>query len=134
MLTIYNVDKNSLAVDMNSNLTAWLKENLTEKDLILTGEDSMSETTFAGVMLYNGWPYYAWSAGYDTDTRASNAIEIYTSTDKEEVKKLAKEEGITYILYQYGMTYEENECTDEAIKEVFKCVFDNGYTQIYEVA
>lgn len=134
MLTIYNVDKNSLAVDMNSNLTAWLKENLTEKDLILTGEDSMSETTFAGVMLYNGWPYYAWSAGYDTDARAANAIEIYTSTDTEKVKKLAKEEGITYILYQYGMTYEENECTDEAIKEVFKCVFDNGYTQIYEVA
>lgn len=134
MLTIYNVDKASLSIDMDSDLTAWLKNNLTEEDLILTGEDSMSETTLAGVMLYNGWPYYAWSAGYDTDARAANAIEIYTSTDTEKVKKLAKEEGITYVLYQNGMTYEENECTDEAIKETFKCVFDNGYTQIYKVA
>ena len=73
---------------MGSSLTEWLKENVKENDLVLTGEENMSEITLSGIMLYNGWPYYAWSAGYDTDTRAANAIEIYSSKDKEKVKEL----------------------------------------------
>ena len=51
---------------MNSALTDWLAENLTSEDLILTPEYSINEVTMAGVMMYMGWPYYAWSAGYDT--------------------------------------------------------------------
>lgn len=132
MLTIYNSDKNSVGIDLNSELTTWLKDNVKETDLVLTGEDSMSETTFAGIMLYNGWPYYAWSAGYDTDTRARNAIEIYSSKDKDAVKELVKKEGITYIVYSEGMTYEDNECSNEVFEEIYKCVYDNGYTKVYK--
>ena len=51
---------------MNSALTEWLAENLTRNDLILTPEYSINEVTMSGVMMYMGWPYYAWSAGYDT--------------------------------------------------------------------
>ncbi len=92
---------------MDSELTAWLKDNLTEDDLILTGEDSMSETTLAGVMLYGGWPYYAWSAGYDTNTRAANAVEIYTSTNKEIVQGLVKKKvlHISFILKAWNMNH-----------------------------
>lgn len=134
ILTIINTNKNTVSVDMDSELTAWLKDNLTEDDLILTGEDSMSETTLAGVMLYGGWPYYAWSAGYDTNTRAANAVEIYTSTNKEIVQGLVKKEGITYILYFEGLEYESHACTDEVIKELFQCVYDDGYFKIYKVS
>ena len=131
MVTIYNADKNAVEINMDSALTAWLRDT-SEHDLILTGEDTMSETTLAGVMLYNGWPYYAWSAGYDTDTRAANAVEIYSSKDKEKVRKLVKKEGITYIIYEDGMTYEEHECSDEVIRELYKCVFEEGSAKIYK--
>lgn len=134
LLTIYNADKRALKIDMGSSLTEWLKENVKENDLVLTGEESMSEITLSGIMLYNGWPYYAWSAGYDTDTRAANAIEIYSSKDKEKVKELVKKEGIDYIIYEDGMTYEEHECSDEVIKKIYKCVFEEGKTRVYKVA
>lgn len=134
LLTIYNADKRALKIDMGSGLTEWLKENVKENDLVLTGEESMSEITLSGIMLYNGWPYYAWSAGYDTDTRAANAVEIYSSKDKEKVKKLVKKEGIDYIIYKDGMTYEEHECSDEVIKKIYKCVFEEGKTRVYKVA
>lgn len=132
MVTIYNADKNAVEINMDSTLTAWLRDNTNEHDLILTGEDTMSETTLAGVMLYNGWPYYAWSAGYDTDTRAAIAIEIFSSTDKNRVKELIKKEGIDYIVYRDGMTYEENECSDEVIKKLYKCVFEEEGAKIYK--
>lgn len=134
LLTIYNADKRALKIDMGSSLTEWLKENVKENDLVLTGEENMSEITLSGIMLYNGWPYYAWSAGYDTDTRAANAIEIYSSKDKEKVKELVKKEGIDYIIYEDGMTYEEHECSDEVIKKIYKCVFEKGDVKVYKVA
>lgn len=132
LLTIYNADKRALKIDMGSSLTKWLKENVKENDLVLTGEESMSEITLSGIMLYNGWPYYAWSAGYDTDTRAVNAIEIYSSKSKEKVKELVKKEGIDYIIYEDGMTYEEHECSDEVIKKIYKCVFKKGDVKVYK--
>lgn len=134
LLTIYNADKRALKIDMGSSLTEWLKENVKENDLVLTGEESMSEITLSGIMLYNGWPYYAWSAGYDTDTRAANAIGIYSSKDKEKVKELVKKEGIDYVIYEDGMTYEEHECSDEVIKKIYKCVFEKGDVKVYKVA
>ena len=51
-------------------------------------------------MMYMGWPYYAWSAGYDTYDRAAKAKEIYSSTDAEAIKNLVKQEKITYVLYE----------------------------------
>lgn len=133
LLTIYNKNKQTVCIDMHSQLTVWLKNNLSEKDLILTGEDSMSDITLSGVMLYNGWPYYAWSAGYDTDTRAKNAKIIYTTTNKKELKELVREENITYIFYRDEMTYEGDSCTDETISQIYPCVYQDENAKIYQV-
>ena len=63
-----------VSVNLNSALTDWLAENLTSEDLILTPEYSINEVTMAGVMMYMGWPYYAWSAGYDTCKAGENHL------------------------------------------------------------
>ena len=122
-------------MNLESSLTDWLVENLDSSDLILTPEYSMNEVTMAGVMLYCGWPYYAWSAGYDTYYRAGIATEIYTTPDAKTLKSLTEQEGITYILFQEGMTFEEQECREDVISEVYPLVFtsDDGRIRIYEV-
>lgn len=132
LLTIYNKNQQTVSVDRNSPLTEWLKNHITETDLILTGEDSMSETTLSGSMLYNGWPYYAWSAGYDTSARAQKAIAIYTTTNTEELTEIINKEHINYILYREGMTYEEHSCTDETISQVYPCVYQQDDIKIYK--
>ena len=123
-----------VTVNMNSDLTDWLEQHLTHDDLILTPEYSINEVTMAGVMMYMGWPYYAWSAGYDTYYRAAQAKIIYSSTDTEEIKKLVKQEKITYVLFEEGMEYEQEVCREDTIASAFKLVYEteDGRIRIYE--
>ena len=111
-------------------------DNLTSKDLILTPEYSINEVTMAGVMMYMGWPYYAWSAGYDTYGRAEIAKTIYSSTDENTVKSLVKQEKITYILFEDGMKFEETECREDVIAKAFHLVYqsEDGRIRIYETS
>ena len=123
-----------VTVNMKSTLTDWLAEHLDSGDLLLTPEYSMSETTMSGVMMYLGWPYYAWSAGYDTYGRAQKAVEIYTSEDPAAVDRLVKEEKITYILFEEGMEFEGAVCREDTIRELYTMVYqsDDGRIRIYE--
>jgi hypothetical protein len=124
-----------VGVDLTSDVTAYLEDNLTSQDLILTPEYSINEVTISGVMLYCGWPYYAWSAGYDTDRRAQIAEEIYTCEDPQRVQELVEEEGINYILFEEGMTYEEDVCREDTIAELYSLVYtsEDGRIRIYEI-
>ena len=53
---------------------------------------------------------------------------------KEELKKLVKQEKITYILYEEGMEYEQQYCREETIASVYKLVYEteDGRIRIYE--
>lgn len=123
-----------VTVRMDSNLTQWLAENIDSSDLVLTPEYSMNEVTMSGIMMYLGWPYYAWSAGYDTYGRAKKAGEIYSSRNPEMVKSLVQQENIAYILFEEGMTFEEVECTEDTIKTIYPMVYrsEDGRIRIYE--
>ena len=125
-----------IAINMNSELTAWLAENLDKNDLLLTPEYSINEVTMSGVMLYCGWPYYAWSAGYDTYYRAAQAVTIYTTSDSELLKDLVKQEKITYILYEEDSRFEEQDCREDVIAENYELVYENpgGSIRIYKTS
>jgi len=87
----------------------------------------------SGCMMYMGWPYYAWSAGYDTFYRAQQGILIYQTDDADVLKETVRREKITYIIYEEGMTYEENECREDVIASVYPEVYrsDDGRIRIY---
>lgn len=123
-----------VTVNMNSDLTDWLSDNLHKDDLLLTPEYTMNEVTMAGVMLYCGWPYYAWSAGYDTYYRAEQAVTIYTTDDQNVLKETVKQEKITYILFEDGMSFESLECREDIIRETYPLVYtsEDGRIRIYE--
>lgn len=128
-----NDSNHTYTVSMDSDVTSWLALNLTKGDLILTPEYSLNVVTLSGAMLYCGWPYYAWSAGYDTYYRAEKAVTIYTTEDAEELQRTVREEGITYILYEEGESFEEQECKEELIAETYTLVYtsDDGRIRIY---
>lgn len=125
-----------IAINMNSEFTAWLAENLDKNDLLLTPEYSINEVTMSGVMLYCGWPYYAWSAGYDTYYRAAQAVTIYTTSDSELLKNLVKQEKITYILYEEDSQFEGQDCREDVIAENYELVYENpgGSIRIYKTS
>ena len=128
-----NDSAHRMTVNMESSLTDWLSANLKKNDLLLTPEYTMNEVTMSGVMLYCGWPYYAWSAGYDTYYRAARAVEIYTTASAQVLKKTVEEEQITYILFEEGMKFEEKECREDVIADTYPLVYqsDDGRIRIY---
>ena len=130
-----NDDKHCITVDTTSDLTAYAKENFTNADLILSGPDSVSELTVSGCRLYCGWPYYAWSAGYDTDARFDLAKLMYTSMSAEDLLETLRTEGITYILYENNMYYDDVPANEEPIQEICDLVFasENGLYRLYKV-
>lgn len=123
-----------MTVNMESSLTDWISENLGKNDLLLTPEYTMNEVTMSGVMMYCGWPYYAWSAGYDTNYRAGQAVLIYTTDDPEILKATVKQEKITYILFEDNMEFEQQECREDVIRETYPLVYtsEDGRIRIYE--
>jgi len=125
-----------VAVNMDSDLTKWLADYLNKDDLLLTPEYSMNEVTMSGVMLYCGWPYYAWSAGYDTNYRAAQAVTIYTTMDSEELKKVVKQERITYILFEEGSEFEQQQCVEDTIAATYEKVYEteDGRIRIYKTS
>ena len=98
----------------------------------MTPEYSINEVTMSGVMMYLGWPYYAWSAGYDTYYRAARAVEIYTTASAQVLKETVEEEQITYILFEEGMKFEEKECREDVIADTYPLVYqsDDGRIRI----
>lgn len=121
-------------VNMQSELTAWLEETLNKDDLLLTPEYSMNEVTMSGAMLYCGWPYYAWSAGYDTNYRAAQAVTIYTTSDSELLKRVTEQEKITYILFEEGSEFEQQPCREDVIAASYEKVYEtrDGRIRIYQ--
>lgn len=134
VILIANGPGRKVGVRLDSDVTEWISRELHRDDLLLTPEYSMNEVTMSGEMLYCGWPYYAWSAGYDTNYRAARAVEIYTTTDRELLKKTVEQEKITYILYQDNMEFEQRACREDVIADTFRKVYtsEDGRMRIYE--
>ena len=128
-----NDSMHSVSINMESELTSWLEKHMEKDDLILTPEYSMNEVTMSGAMLYLGWPYYAWSAGYDTYYRAEQAKEIYTADNSVKLQELVEKENITYILYEEGMELERVSCREDVIAQTYPLVYhsEDGRIRIY---
>ena len=113
-----------LEYNISSEKGAWIAEHSNSKDIFLTDSYSLNDVVFAGAMLYYGWPYYAWSAGYNTSLREERVKEIYGATDENELKKLVLQEGITYIIVEKANRDNTNYVLQESvIAHTFKEVY-----------
>ena len=77
-------------------------------------------------MLYYGWPYYAWSAGYDTYTRDAEVKKMYQSTSVEKLDALIKEHNIRYIIIDHDCrTSSEYHVREDVIEAAYETVFEH---------
>ena len=129
-----NDTQHSFQISQEDDVTLWLKEHTDSKDLVLTPQYSFTRVTLSGVMMYCGWPYYAWSAGYPTDYRKEMAVRIYQETEEEALRDLVAQEGITLIIYEENMTIEGEVCREETIRETYPLVYTSadGTLRIYQ--
>jgi sugar lactone lactonase YvrE len=81
----------------NDPLMEWLKKNTTPREIFLTDRFVNHPILMAGRRVFYGWPYYAWSAGYDASKRDRVYTELFENRDPWKVYRLLKENGINYV-------------------------------------
>lgn len=98
--TYININSTPMAVNTNSAVSDWIIKNTEPGDVFLTPEWSMNRFLLTGRAMYYGWPYYAWSAGHDTNTRDKIYVWLITGCggDINEFKRYCKERGIRYLI------------------------------------
>ena len=98
--TYININSTPMAVNTNSPVSEWIMKNTEPDDVFLTPTWSMNRFLLTGRPMYYGWPYYAWSAGHDTNTRDKIYVWLITGCggDINEFKRYCKERGIRYLI------------------------------------
>jgi hypothetical protein len=87
--------------DIPTNKAAnYIKNNTSKKAVFLNSSFLYHPASLAGRKIFVGWPYFAWSAGYDTENRGRILTNIYTSKEKGETCSLLKENRIDYFTTQ----------------------------------
>jgi hypothetical protein len=97
---VYN-DGYAAIQDIPKNTVAtWIRDNTPTDAVFLNSSYSFHPATIAGRKIFQGWPYYSWSAGYDTNQRFQELILLYESTDTSVFCRLINLHHISYITYQ----------------------------------
>lgn len=123
---VRNGEERSVVYDMKAPATKWVAENADSRDIFLTPSYTVNNITLGGAMLYNGWPYFAWSAGYDTGVRDEQVIAMYSAQSSEELIALVDENNIRYIVVDGECRASENYDVRE---DVISATFGVGYTE-----
>ncbi|MBR3057713.1 MAG: hypothetical protein IKG93_07045 [Clostridiales bacterium] len=100
----YNLNSNKehhyVELDPNAEIVDWVKKNTDEDDVFLTPMWSTNDFFLSGRRVYYGWPYFAWSAGHDTETRQINYQWLLSGANGniDEFRRYCGEMNIKYVI------------------------------------
>lgn len=131
--------KNDVAkiYNLDDPLTNWIHEHSDSKDLFLTPNYALNEIVLGGAMLYEGWDYFPWSAGYDTKYRSKQVKLMYEATTPDELDSLVLKNNIRFIIVDHdARTSESYEVNESNIQKTYLCVYTEGegdmMTSVYD--
>ncbi|HHV10337.1 MAG TPA: hypothetical protein GXX75_08690 [Clostridiales bacterium] len=132
-----NTPSSAVVLDLEDPLTKWVEEHSESKDLFLTSNYAVNQIVLGGAMLYEGWQYFPWSAGYDTDYRTAQVKLMYEADTPGELEALVKKNSIRYIVVdQDNRNSQDYIVNEENIKNTYECVYYEGEgdyrTSIYD--
>ena len=127
-ITLKNINgsEKSVAVKINDPVTLWVSQNTNPDEIFLTEMHVLDPILLAGRKLFFGWPYYAWSAGYDTNEREKIYKQIYGGTDEDKVRELVQKNNIRYIVVEEdNRNSKKYKLNESLIKKTFKLVYED---------
>lgn len=126
IITLYNLDKRRIEINTSDPLLVWTANHTGPNEIFLTEPYCLHPILLAGRKIFHGWPYFAWSAGYDTGMRAKTVERIYGGRNIDEVKKLIEENRISYIVIENGnRNNSDYKLNEDLIKNNFELVYKN---------
>ena len=121
-------------------LFEWVRTETDRNAVFLTDLHVVHRIMLAGRRIYFGWPYYAWSAGYDVTQREGWYRELFADRSPRDVVERLQAAGIDYVAFDDGLRERgfaqrmNQEVFDRYLEPVFTDP-DNRYdnTTIYRV-
>lgn len=122
-----NTPDSAVVLNLESPLTEWINRESNSGDIFLTHEYALNQVVLGGAMLYEGWPYFPWSAGYDTQKRTEQVKAMYEADTPDELTELIFQNNIRFIIVDrdnrssdYYSVHEDN------ISNTYICVYTEG--------
>ncbi len=113
-LTDYTINKD----------TNWILNNTNPDSIFLNSTYLYNPASLAGRKIFMGWPYFAWSAGYDTNKRGEIMKQILGANDKLTACKLLIKNNIDYVEIKIQTPPDPN---IPPISELYKIEFVKSY-------
>ncbi|MBQ3095343.1 MAG: hypothetical protein IJC53_02755 [Clostridia bacterium] len=136
LITQWSLDRNAVRLDEDAPLKTFIEENTGAGAVFLTDTTyALGDILMAGRMLYCGWSYFAWSAGYDTYGRTQKTAEIYGAADAETLLALLREENIDYVLVDdTNRTSEDYVLNESLIADTLREVYADASAKTFVYA
>ena len=95
-----NKEQHYVTLNPDAPIVDWVKNNTDEDDVFLTPMWSTNDFFLSGRRVYYGWPYFAWSAGHDTETRQTNYQWLLCGANGniDEFRRYCAEMNIKYVI------------------------------------
>jgi hypothetical protein len=119
---ILNDKKIGLSDFPNNKNIYWVMKNTNPNSTFLNTNYLYDDVSLAGRKIFLGWPYFAWSQGYDTLSRDNLRKSLLNTNDKTYFCKYIIENKIDYV--------ELNENNNEI--NVNKNFFDVNFPKVYD--
>ncbi len=125
----HNRNRDSIRLDLHSEMVEWIDDNTPERAVFLTRDWYIHSFYLSGRMCYYGWPYYAWSAGHDTDARFRQYEWLLTGCggDLALFRQTCAAEGIDYIILDTELLSYRNAAGENIVNSGF---FQENLTRV----
>ena len=109
----------------NDRLSGWLVDNTQPSDVFLTHTLLTHPILFTGRKIYLGYTLFAWTAGYNVPDREEIYRQIFQEQDVDQLKRLLRENHITYVAIDNGVRH------NETLPNLNESVFDQHFPKVF---
>ena len=120
---IFNDHKISLSDYPVNKDVSWIMRNTSPDSIFLNTQYLYDNASLAGRKIFLGWPYFAWSQGYDTLTRDNLRKEMLSTNDLKFFCANAIKYNIDYI--EVNNSYQEFKVNSTFFKNNFVNIYEN---------
>jgi len=104
---IYNDPIGPLPDKPTNKMANWILHNTPPESIVLNSSFFYNPASLAGRKIFLGWPYFAWSAGYDTYKRMDQQKHVLEAPDTESLCLFLSRYNIDYILLEKPQSQQE---------------------------
>jgi hypothetical protein len=97
---IYNADHAVVPNPVEEKTVEWIRKNTEPEARVMNNHFFFHPASIAGRRIFLGWPYFAWSAGYNAGARMKLLHSLYRSGDFGKFCGVMKEYNLGYAVFR----------------------------------